>query len=623
MKTSGMFRRVKRTACVGMLFYASHCFASLQSMDEAALARNVEMSCHINADMSSDCLSTLRISILRPEGREMVSRIELPASGSDRLSVKQAALILPNGKRSPLTESQIITQALPSSSPGVGQTSTTSLMFEGLEEKGGLEYTVEQHYARVPGARQFHGVLAFPPLPMRDDSFRMEYTADKPLVWRSEDFGGFKVVTSEGGRRILVELVQPRHFNLVNEDSFTLRKIPRIEFGYSDKIQDHFGRLAAIYNKILLAPLPDQAAAEVERLKDAPQNQKARSLMAFIREHYRYIADWRLEDRGLIPFSLGRIEQDGYGDSKDLAYLLVAMFRKLGVDAAPAFIAQGTFAPALLIPGVHATDHVVVRAVVNGEVWWMDPSNPSFLPGRIPSDMQDRWAIVLGSDGIARLDSIPMEDAANSSEGVMSRNYAPDGTAKVIDATSIGGADLLNLIAVDRVQGSESGDKAFCAAVAGEVEGCSVKRAATDHAVQEPYPVEVRVKDSRPLEKVDGTFLYDASKHFHIDLSALSKYRKDGDVGDAYLGDAGVTQMKVRLDGLKVSRQTTFCQVHSPWIDYDVTENIDPNHAASYTSRFRQKVRWISHDELAGVEFGKFLTDAGVCLMNLKVALTP
>ncbi|WP_218014740.1 hypothetical protein [Candidatus Regiella insecticola] len=53
----------------------------------------------------------------------------------------------------------------------------------------------------------------------------------------------------------------------------------------------------------------------------------------------------------------------------------------------------GFFAPTLLIPGIKAHNHAIVRAEVNGKTWWLDPTNPVFTPSRTMSDLQERWVL--------------------------------------------------------------------------------------------------------------------------------------------------------------------------------------------------------------------------------------
>lgn len=83
----------------------------------------------------------------------------------------------------------------------------------------------------------------------------------------------------------------------------------------------------------------------------------------------------------------------------------------------------------LLVPGMYAPNHAIVRAEVDGKTWWLDPTNPVFAPGRIMPDIQQRWALVLGADGKVRRDEIPLEAPGDTLRVTRSEHYTHDGEA--------------------------------------------------------------------------------------------------------------------------------------------------------------------------------------------------
>lgn len=134
-------------------------------------------------------------------------------------------------------------------------------------------------------------------------------------------------------------------------------------------------------------------------MKGKPAREQVAGLMQYINDTYRYLGDWRASERGYVPFSLAEIERNGYGDCKDLAILLAAMLKAAGIKAEPTLVSRGDVVWDLLVPGMYAPNHAIVRAEVDGKTWWLDPTNPVFAPGRTMPDIQQRWALVLGADG--------------------------------------------------------------------------------------------------------------------------------------------------------------------------------------------------------------------------------
>ena len=69
------------------------------------------------------------------------------------------------------------------------------------------------------------------------------------------------------------------------------------------------------------------------------------------------------------------VYQRRFGDCKDKALLMVSMLAALGVDAAPALVnTELTSGVAQLAPTAHAFNHVLVRVIVAGQTYWLDPT---------------------------------------------------------------------------------------------------------------------------------------------------------------------------------------------------------------------------------------------------------
>lgn len=92
---------------------ATPALAALQPIAEAPLAGETEFRCQFNADNSTDCVSTYSFTILKPSGREMLSRIDRSYAETDSLIVEKAELTQPGGKPVPLDQSQIDTRTAP------------------------------------------------------------------------------------------------------------------------------------------------------------------------------------------------------------------------------------------------------------------------------------------------------------------------------------------------------------------------------------------------------------------------------------------------------------------------------------------------------------------------------
>ncbi|WP_343819331.1 DUF3857 domain-containing transglutaminase family protein [Dyella marensis] len=606
-----------RAAGAAALLAASPCFASLQPAKDAPLALKYTASCRVHADLSEDCTSTSHYDILTAAGRDALSQVSLPSLDNQTMSGLQAYVIKRNGTRVRLPDSQIVRKSGTGSDQGIDNSTNTILLFQGLEVGDAIEYSTRDVSKASKGAADFYRAISLQPAALRYESFHLQYSADRPIIWRGEELEAFNVKPSEDGRKVTIDLAKPRYFNTVNEDGFIMRRFPRIELAFSDKLDDHYGKLVGIYNKILSAPLPPQAAKEVERLKHKPQQEQVQSLIRFLGTHYRYLADYRLDSRGLIPLDLAQIEKNGYGDCKDLAMLLAAMLRGLDMAAEPAFVVRGDYAPALRIPGIGAPDHAIVRAVVDGKTWWIDATHPVLLPGYTPADLQDRWAIVAGKDGKPRLDTIPLAEAAVAEDTTQQNRFHPDGTSDTDASGLFDGAKLLTMMLLEHNQGANALDRALCAGN----EDCSVTRPAMDQ-MKAPYAVKIHSPGQPASARHEGKYAGNLGDYFNLDLEELKNYRRTGGMGDFNIGVPMVRQMSIKISGIALSRPMKTCHVRSRWFDYDAEARREADGMPAYRTRSVEKVSWISHAELVSDEFGKFLKEAEACFEGLTYSYT-
>ena len=206
--------------------------AALQPMAEAPLASDTELHCHFNRDASTDCTTTYHYTILKPSGREMLSRIDFDYSEGDTVEVISAQSTQPGARPVALGAAQIDTRTAPNPDQGFSRNKQTSLAFPNLRVGTQIRYTVREHRAAKPLVTQFYYVIKFDSNAARRDHFKARFTAERPIQWRSELFDGFKVSASANGKTLDVVQKAPTYLNYINESSSAaLLRVPRLEVG--------------------------------------------------------------------------------------------------------------------------------------------------------------------------------------------------------------------------------------------------------------------------------------------------------------------------------------------------------------------------------------------------------
>ena len=118
------------------------------------------------------------------------------------------------------------------------------------------------------------------------------------------------------------------------------------------------------------SPLKDEAA----KIRAASNDPKSRAAAALklVQDKVRYLG-LVLSDGGYTPVEADRTWTRRFGECKAKAVLLVALLRELGIKAEPALVnAYGAQGLDGRLPRMSAFNHVIVRAEIDGKVYWLD-----------------------------------------------------------------------------------------------------------------------------------------------------------------------------------------------------------------------------------------------------------
>ncbi|MBP8063168.1 MAG: DUF3857 domain-containing protein, partial [Brevundimonas sp.] len=167
---------------------------------------------------------------------------------------------------------------------------------------------------------------------------------------------------------------------------------------------------------VVLKPLYDRSRriepdsslqAEIERIRALSDDPAVRAAAALrmVQDQVRYVA-LMMGEGGLTPATAEETWNRRLGDCKGKTVLLLALLDGLGIEAQPAAVSilNGDGMPDRL-PMVSAFDHVLVRAVIGGSVYWLDGTRTGDRKLEDISVPPFRWALPLtGPD--ARLEAL-------------------------------------------------------------------------------------------------------------------------------------------------------------------------------------------------------------------------
>ncbi len=255
---------------------------------------------------------------------------------------------------------------------------------------------------------------------------------------------------------------------LVPDDIPTrLRAVRQVEFSDYRDWSDIAVALKPLYDRARRLEPNSPLQAEIERIRALSEDPAVRAAAALrmVQDQVRYVA-LMMGEGALTPATADETWNRRFGDCKAKTTLLLAVLDALGIEAEPAAVSiiNGDGMDARL-PMVSAFDHVLVRAVVGGAVYWLDGTRTG---DRRLEDIvvpPFRWALPLtGPD--ARLE--PLDVAPKTvpdSETVIALDasaglYAPAGLSGTLvmrgDAAAALGGQIGLISASQRDQGLRS-----------------------------------------------------------------------------------------------------------------------------------------------------------------------
>lgn len=121
--------------------------------------------------------------------------------------------------------------------------------------------------------------------------------------------------------------------------------------------------------------LPEELLALIEQWRQLPDPQaRVAAALQRVQDEVRYFSVL-LGESTHRPAQPSTTWQRRFGDCKDKAWLLAELLRRLDIEAVPALVSMSNNRRvADGIPAASQFDHVIVRAEVAGETYWLDPT---------------------------------------------------------------------------------------------------------------------------------------------------------------------------------------------------------------------------------------------------------
>jgi transglutaminase-like putative cysteine protease len=253
---------------------------------------------------------------------------------------------------------------------------------------GGRSYDVE--------GMSFHGVAS-------RFRVRISWPDDDPVRWKANPGFGDPRITHKAGRTFLdLDLKDAAAPKPPIGAPLRFRRLGSMEVSSFASWADVSKIMAPLFQKASTlsadSPLKAEAAAIAARTTDP----KARAFAALelVEEKTRYFF-LGIGDGGYVPAQAEETWARRFGDCKAKTALLLSLLHELGIEAEPALVSLGAGdGMDERLPSAAAFNHVIVRATIDGKVYWLDGTRSGDRAGldalRPPPH---HWALPLRTEG--------------------------------------------------------------------------------------------------------------------------------------------------------------------------------------------------------------------------------
>jgi tetratricopeptide (TPR) repeat protein len=283
---------------------------------------------------------------------------------------------------------------------------------------------------------------------------RAQWPSSMPVRWKSTDALGVPKEARHGDMTevsVVLDHLEP----LAQPEGAPLRfrVLRQIEFSEFKSWAEVSARLAPLYAKAAIIAADSPLHAETAKIKKQSENPitRAEGALALVQDQVRYVY-LGMNDGALVPAGADVTWTRRFGDCKAKTVLLLAALKELDIQAEP--VAVNTVLGDGLdanLPMVGAFNHVLVRAHIAGQTYWLDGSRTGDRHLAALAIPTYRWGLPLEREGteLVQIVTPPLDQPLSSTNiriDATSGIYAPAPFhAEVLMSGDMGSAIRLQL----------------------------------------------------------------------------------------------------------------------------------------------------------------------------------
>ena len=290
---------------------------------------------------------------------------------------------------------------------------TATMLVEGLQvgDVLRLAVTVSRHEESLGGAVQDATFLPGDPIRAVFARTRLIWPVGSDVKWKAAVAGSNATLTTANGEReLLVMGVLPKAPELPGDAPPRFQWFPIVEASSFADWTAVSKIMAPLYLTDGLVKPGGDLAGQIAAIKAATPDplHRAEAALELVQGKVRYLFNG-LDKGNYVPQSPEQTWTLRYGDCKAKTVLLLAILRAMDIDAEP--VLANLSLPDRIpdrLPSAGAFNHVLVRATIAGQVYWLDGTGTGARFADIMNVPALRWVLPLRATG-AGLMAVPLQ----------------------------------------------------------------------------------------------------------------------------------------------------------------------------------------------------------------------
>jgi tetratricopeptide (TPR) repeat protein len=337
-------------------------------MEDGRLWQYQDMALNLNTPQVLTQLGTLSADWLPDKGDLIVHRLELVRDGKaiDLIAEGQRFEVL---RRERMLEQRMVDGQL---------TATLNVPGARVGDILRLAYSITLSDQALGEKVQYASYLPAGELPLGKGGVSLSWPADEEIKWATKGkFDQPEPLLKDGYYSLSIPIPIEEQDETPYDAPARFRLPPMIQAtnfaDYPDlsrTMYPHFTTTGAV------APGGEIAAQVAKIMADHPTPlARAAAATKLVQDEISYLLNG-LDGGNYLPQKPAETWEQRYGDCKAKSMLLLAMLREMGIEADPVLVlSQAGDTVTVRLPMASNFDHMMVRAVIDGQTYWLDGTN--------------------------------------------------------------------------------------------------------------------------------------------------------------------------------------------------------------------------------------------------------